>query len=107
MNLRRVLLLAALIVTLGSCGGPRTTTTTTPQNVGPEFKKLCQAVGATNNRITREQFIAAAKDKEVAAQLFDACDVERTGVLTEQEAEQNPKYFENLKNQVILFHTSR
>ena len=107
MNLLRVLLIVALIVTLGSVEAPEPPLPRPLRMSVPILKKLCQTVGATNNRITREQFIAAAKDKKVAAQLFDACDVERTGVLTEQEAEQNPKYFENLKNQVILFHTSR
>jgi hypothetical protein len=108
MNLLRVLLLAALVITLGSCGGPAATTTKTANaSTGYEWRRLCSTLGAPGGEITRAQFLAAANDKEAAAQVFDACDVDRTGVLTEKEATQNPTYFENLKSQVILFHTPR
>ncbi len=108
MNLLRVLLLAALIFSLGSCGGPAATTTKTANtSTGYEWRRLCSTLGAPGGEITRAQFLAAANDKEAAAQVFDACDVDRTGVLTEKEATTNPTYFENLKSQVILFHTPR
>ncbi len=103
MNLLRPLLLAALIFSLGSCAGPATTTT--KASTGYEWRRLCSTLGAPGGEITRAQFLAAANDKEAAAQVFDACDVDRTGVLTEKEATANPTYFENLKSQVILFHT--
>ncbi len=106
MNLLRAFVLLVLILALG-CGGGPTTTTTQTNKTGTEFRRLCQAVGATNNQISREQFLAAAKHKEVAAKLFDACDVYHTGYITEQQAEQNPYSFQNLKSQVILFQTPR
>ncbi len=105
MNLLRVLLLAALIVTVGSCGGPATTTKTANSSTGYEWRRLCSTLGSENSQITRSQFLAMANDKEAAAQVFDACDVGHTGVITEKEATANPIYFENLKSQVILFHT--
>jgi len=107
MNLLRPLLLTVLVLALASCGGPSTTTTTTSKNTNYEFKKLCQTLGASDNRISRDQFIAASKDKQVAAQLFDACDVNRTGYITEKEAEEHAVPFESLKQQVIMFHTPR
>ena len=106
MNLLRPLLVAVLLVALSSCGGPATTTTTN-SNTGYEFRRLCSTLGSPDSRITRDQFLAQATDKEAAAQVFDACDVHHTGVLTEKEATANPVYFENLKSQVILFHTPR
>ena len=107
MNLLRLLLLAALIVTLGCGGGPAATTKTTSSSTGYEWRRLCSTLGAPGSDITRAQFLAVAKDKEAAAQVFDACDVDRSGVLTEKEATANPIYFENLKSQVIQFHTPR
>jgi hypothetical protein len=104
MNLLRVLLLAALIITLGSCGGTATTKTAN-SSTGYEWRRLCSTLGSENGQITRSQFLAQANDQEAAAQVFDACDVSHTGVITEKEATQNPMYFENLKSQVILFHT--
>ena len=106
MHLLRPLLVAVLMVALGSCGGAATTKTTS-SNMGYEFRRLCSTLGSTNGQITREQFLAQATDKEAAAKVFDACDVHHTGVLTEKEATSNAIYFENLKSQVILFHTPR
>ena len=108
MNLLRVLLLAALIFSLGSCGGPAATTTKASNTgTGYEWRRLCSTLGSENGEITRAQFLAMANDQAAAAQVFDACDVYHTGVITEKEATANPTYFENLKSQVILFHTPR
>jgi len=106
MNLLRALLVAVLLIALGSCAGPGTTTKSTASSgAGYEWRRLCSTLGASDAQITRSQFLAQAKDQEAAAQVFDACDVHHTGVITEKEATANPIYFENLKSQVILFHT--
>jgi hypothetical protein len=105
MNLLRTFFLTILILALASCGGPATTTAN--KNTSYEFKRLCLAVGAQDNRITRDQFMAVAKDKESAGQLFDACDVNRTGYITENEVASNSVYFESLKAQVHMFQTPR
>jgi hypothetical protein len=63
--------------------------------------------GATDGKLSRQQFLAQAKDKQGAAQLFDACDTNRDSFLTEEEATTNVNYFEDLRRQVILFHTTR
>ena len=80
---------------------------TANSGTGYEWRRLCSSLGAPGGEITRAQFLAVANDKEAAAQVFDACDVDRSGVLTEKEATPNPTYFQNLKSQVILFHTPR
>lgn len=70
---------------------------------GSDFANLCQAVGADKGQITREQFIASAKDKEAAAQLFDACDANRDKILSEEEARQ--ERMNELKRQVLPLTT--
>uniref|UniRef100_A0A7C3V340 EF-hand domain-containing protein n=1 Tax=Desulfobacca acetoxidans TaxID=60893 RepID=A0A7C3V340_9BACT len=105
MQVTGFLLVAVLSLALG-CGGP-STTTTSASKTSVEFRRLCQAIGVPDGRISREAFLAKAKDKEAAAQLFDACDLNHDLFVTEEEAAQNQNYFESLKNQVILFRTTR
>ncbi len=105
MNLLRPLLVAVLLITLSSCVGPATQSSNA--NMGYEFRRICSTLGSADSQVTRDQFLAQASDKEAAAKIFDACDVHHTGVITEKEAIANPTYFENLKSQVILFHTPR
>jgi hypothetical protein len=107
MNLLRAfgLLILILVLALGCGGGPTTTTKSTP--IGYEFQRLCSTLGSSNGQISRTQFVANAKDKQAANQLFNACDVNRDNFITEQEATQAPYSFENLKTQVILFQTPR
>jgi hypothetical protein len=111
MNLLRAFCLLILILALGCGGGPTTTTskTTTTQAtpIGYEFQRLCSTLGSSNGKISREQFLANAKDKNAANQLFNACDVNQDNFVTEQEATQAPYSFENLKSQVILFQSIR
>ena len=97
-------LLIILIGALGSCGGPATSKTT-DTNMGYEFRRLCSLLASTKGKISREQFLAAAKYKEAANRLFDACDVNQDNLITQSKAQSNAIYFENLKSQVILFHT--
>ena len=76
--------------------GPAATAQTSS---GSDFAKLCGAIAAKEGKISREQFIAKAKDKEAAAQLFDACDDNHDKIITEKEA--TPKHMKGLKRQVI------
>jgi hypothetical protein len=107
MNLLPSVLLLTLILALLGCGGGPPATTTKAAQTGYEFQRLCSTLGSQDGRISRQQLLAQAKDKEAAAQLFDACDANRDNFLTEPEATSNASYFESLKNQVILFHTTR
>jgi hypothetical protein len=98
MNLYRFLLIAALIFALG-CGGGPSTATAPKSSSGPEFSKLCRAIGSEGGKLEREKFIAQSQDKEAAAKLFDACDTQHKGYLTEGDA--TPAYIDSLKGQVI------
>ncbi|MGQ9687224.1 MAG: hypothetical protein ACUVXF_00330 [Desulfobaccales bacterium] len=97
MNLLGYLLLVALSLAWGCGGGPATTTA--PPAVSAEFQRLCRAVGAEGGKIGREQFLAQASDRETAARLFDACDVNHDNFITETEV--RPERLESLQRQVI------
>ena len=106
MYLLRSFILLILILALG-CGGGPATTTQAPKSVSDDFRRVCKVLGATGGQISRQQFLAQSKDKEAAAQVFDACDTNRDLFISQEEAAQNVSYFEDLKSQVILFHTPR
>ena len=88
MKLFGFLLVIALTLALGCGGGP--STTTAPKSSSSDFQQLCRAVGADGDSISRDKFIAQARDKEAAARLFDSCDADRDSVITEQEARAGP-----------------
>jgi hypothetical protein len=98
MNLYRFLILAALIFTMG-CGGGPSTATAPKSSSSSEFGKLCRAMGAEGGKLEREKFIAQAKDKEAAAELFDSCDTQQRGYLTEEDV--TPGNMDRLKGQAI------
>ncbi len=100
MTYFRFLLLAALILALGCGGGPSTKAS---KSSSSDFAQLCRAVGAEGGKISREKFVAQAKDKDAAAQLFDACDLNRDSYITEEES--GTQYFESLKSQAIRLTT--
>ena len=98
MNLYRFLILAALIFALG-CGGGPSTATAPKSSSSSEFAKMCRAMGAEGGKLEREKFIAQAENKEAAAQLFDACDTQQKGYLTEEDV--TPAYMNRLKGQAL------
>ncbi len=103
MNLLRILLGAVLILVLG-CGGQANIKATTNPQTSYEFRRLCLTLGAPDGRISREAFMAQAKDKDAAGQIFDACDVNRDLFVTEEEANR-ANHLESLKGQVIRLTT--
>lgn len=98
MNLYRFLVLSALIFALG-CGGGPSTATAPKSSSSSEFGKLCRAMGAEGGKLEREKFIAQAKDKEAAAKLFDSCDAQQKGYLTEEDV--TPSNMDRLKGQAL------
>jgi Ca2+-binding EF-hand superfamily protein len=75
-----------LILTLGWLVGACAATTPEPQT-GGNFSSLCRNVDTNlDGKISREELLASAKDKEEAAAIFDLCDVKRTGAITYDEA---------------------
>jgi|UniRef100_A0A7V6A1D0 hypothetical protein len=107
MNLLRAVGLLILILAMGCGGGPKTTTYTPNTPIGYEFQRLCSVLGSQNGQISRAQFLANARDKNAANELFNACDINGDNFVTEQEAAQAPYSFENLKTQVMIFQTPR
>jgi hypothetical protein len=103
MKCGRLVIMAALILALGCAGGPPATTTPSRTTGSSDFAKLCRAVGAEGDTISREQFVAKAQDKETAARLFDACDANRDRLLSEAEAQQGR--MDELKREVIRLTT--
>ncbi len=50
------------------------------------FAELCQALGKTDGKISKEELLAAVKDKEQAEKIFDSCEKSPEGLLTVDEA---------------------
>ncbi len=103
MKYGRLVIMAALILALGCAGAPPAATGPSRTTGSADFAKLCRAVGAEGDTISREQYLAKAKDKETAAALFDACDINRDRLLSEEEAEQGR--MDELKREVIRLTT--
>jgi len=99
MILLRFLLWATLIPALG-CAPMSPAPTAASRS---EFRQLCKSVGAEGGKLGRQHFLAQAKDKDAAAKLFDACDVNQDGFVTEEEA--RPDHLEGLKGQAIRLTT--
>ena len=63
--------------------------TTTQETTQRNFTGLCQAIGMQHGgKITKEDLLAAAKNKDEAATLgalYDLCDVEHKGYITSDE----------------------
>ncbi len=56
------------------------------QPVRSDFLAVCKATAQEHGgKITKEEFLAQAQNKEKAGQIFEACDTEHHGYLTEQE----------------------
>jgi hypothetical protein len=95
MNLSMLFIIFALIFAMGCAGGPSTATTSSSS----DFAKLCKAIGAEGGKLEREKFITHSKDKEAAAKIFDSCDTQRKGYLTEEDV--TPAYMNRLKGQAF------
>ncbi len=51
-----------------------------------EFLMVCKAKAREHGgKISKQEFIAEARDKKQAEQIFEACDVKKHGYLTEEE----------------------
>ena len=72
-------LLAAILIN-GCAASPKTATRS-------HFEELCQALGKTDGKISKEELLAAVKDKEQAEKIFDMCEKNKEGLLTVEEAQ--------------------
>jgi len=104
MKWSRFLVPAALIFTLG-CGVDPSTAAAPKSSSSSEFGKFCRSIGANEGKLAREKFIAQSQNQEAAAELFDACDTQKKGYLTEEDVK--PDDMDSLKRQVIPRTTPR
>ena len=67
--------------------------TTTQETTKSNFVGLCQSIGLKHaGKITKEELLAAAKNKEEAdtlSALYDLCDVQHKGYITSDELAQS------------------
>ena len=62
------------------------------QPSGGEFHRLCQAIARDHGgQISKQDFLAAAKDKEQAEKVFNSCDTRQRGYLTEADLSEPQK----------------
>ena len=80
--LKRVALISLLAVILitGCAASPEPVTRS-------DFEELCQALGKTDGKISKEDLLAAAQNKKRAEKIFDLCEKNKEGLLTVDEAE--------------------
>ena len=80
--MKRVILFGLLAaILLNGCA-------TSPQPAArSDFAALCQALGKTDGKISKEELLAAVKDKEQAEKIFDMCEKNKEGLLTVEEAQ--------------------
>jgi len=104
MKWYRFLVPAALIFTLG-CAGDPSTAAAPKSSSSSEFGKFCRSIGANEGKLARDKFIAQSQNQEMAAELFDACDTQKKGYLTEEDVK--PGDMDRLKRQVIPRTTPR
>jgi hypothetical protein len=95
---------AALIFTLGCAGDPSAAAAPKSSSLS-EFAQFCRSIGANEGKLARDKFIAQSQNQEMAAELFDACDTQKKGYLTEEDIK--PGDMDSLKRQVIPRTTPR
>jgi hypothetical protein len=79
------LFLAAAILTIGCAP-------LSEQGPKGEFLMVCKAKAREHGgKISKEEFIAEAKNKAQAEQVFEVCDVKKRGYLTEEELSEPQK----------------
>ncbi len=74
----RFILLAAILI--NGCAAPTKPVTRN------SFEELCLALGKTDGKISKEELLAAVKDREQAEKIFDMCEKNKEGLLTVEEA---------------------
>ncbi len=64
--------------------------TTTEQTSSQNMPALCRAIDTNHDgKITKEELLAAATNKQEAAALYDLCDVQHKGYVTYDELAQS------------------
>ncbi|MFZ5447481.1 MAG: hypothetical protein ACOZFS_02435 [Thermodesulfobacteriota bacterium] len=78
---------------------------TTQETTQPSFPALCRAIDSNQDgKITKEELLAASKNKEEAAALYDLCDVQRKGHITYSELSQSNRLQQVIRLTTPGFH---
>lgn len=84
-GLRIVILIMAVTMTIGCA-------TMNNQMASRDFTAMCVAIDRNRDDvIDREEFLTGAKDVHEANQVFRQCDLNKDGVISIEETEQNKK----------------
>jgi len=79
----RVILFISAAILLNGCAS----LDEPPTAAKTDFRALCNTVSKTEGgKVSRQEYITAAKDKLEAEIVFDSADINRDGYLTEDEA---------------------
>ena len=92
MNLYKYMFLVFLTITL-ACA------TISIDSSRQEFRRLCNTIGFKGNKISKQEFLSKVVDREAAEKIFNACDSNQDGYVTEDEA--RPARIERMKAQAI------
>jgi PBP1b-binding outer membrane lipoprotein LpoB len=92
MNGVKILIwVVAVTVLLGGCAA------TQPQASKKDYESLCAALDQDRKgKISQQDFISGAKDKQQAARLFQLCDTNKDGYLSLEEYHNNKLAIDNL-----------
>jgi hypothetical protein len=91
-----VILPAALTVFLAACASVQETQAPVSQPAAEaqkspksEFRALCNNIAASGGglKITKDEYLAASKDKAKAERVFNMCDVKKRGYITDEDVD--------------------
>ncbi|MGA9755950.1 MAG: hypothetical protein WBV23_12510 [Desulfobaccales bacterium] len=69
-----------VVILINGCAAPP------KPNARSDFEELCQTLGKTDGKISKEDLLAAVSDREQAEKIFDMCEKNKQGFLTVEEA---------------------
>ncbi len=68
------------VILINNCAAPP------KPNARSDFEELCLSLGKTDGKISKEDLLAAVRDREQAEKIFDMCEKNKQGVPTVEEA---------------------
>jgi hypothetical protein len=87
---KKVGLLAVVTALMAGCAGlSEQQAPMSQQAPKSEFRALCNNIANSGGglKITKDEFVAASKDKDKAEKVFNKCDVKKQGFITEEDVD--------------------
>jgi len=79
--LKKIILFTVAAILMNGCASPD------DQQSKKEYYSICNVIAKSGGgKISKEEFMAAAKDKEQATEVYKMCDPNNTGYITEDVA---------------------